>query len=95
MGTFHHDRSPLHGITVVVTTRGDELYVGRCDDEDGERVVLLDADRHRDGAGADGGTPRSEFLRRAAKVGVWGRIRRVVIPRAEVVELRRLGELEG
>jgi hypothetical protein len=91
MGTFHHGRSPLHGITVVVDTRGPELYVGRCDDEDERQVVLLDADVHRD---ADGGTARAEFLRRAAQVGVWGKLRRVVIPRAQVTELRPLAELE-
>lgn len=92
MGTFHHDRSPLHGITVVVETSGAELYVGRCDDEDDERVVLLDADVHRD---QEAGPSRAEFLRRAAEVGVWGRERRVVIPRPRVVSLRRLGELEA
>ncbi len=32
MGTFHQGKSDLHGITVVVETRGPELYVGRCDD---------------------------------------------------------------
>jgi len=91
MGTFHHDRSPLHGITVVVETCGPELYVGRCDDEDERQVVLLDADVHRE---AEAGPARAEFLRRAAEVGVWGKLRRVVIPRSQVTEVRRLGELE-
>ena len=57
MGTFHQDRCPLHGITVVVDTAGPDVYVGRCDDEDDERVILLDADSHReaDGAPLEGG----------------------------------------
>jgi hypothetical protein len=97
MGTFHHGRSPLHGITVVVGTRGPELYVGRCDDEDERQVVLLDADVHRAAPeGEPGGSApeRAAFLRRAAQVGVWGKLRRVVIPRSQVTELRPLGEIE-
>jgi len=39
MGTFHDHASPLHGITVAVETAGDELWVGRCDDEDDQRVI--------------------------------------------------------
>jgi hypothetical protein len=34
MGTFHHGRSELHGITVVVDTHGPKVFVGRCDDLD-------------------------------------------------------------
>jgi len=62
--------------------------------QDGQGFTA-DAVQHLFVVPADGGTPRAEFLRRAAQVGVWGRIRRIVIPRAQVVELRRLGELEG
>ena len=32
MGTFHNDKSELHGITVVVDTKGPKVFVGRCDD---------------------------------------------------------------
>lgn len=86
--TFHHDRSPLHGITVVVRTDGGDLWVGRCDDEDAERVILLDADLHREGE-TEGG--REEWLARADRLGVWPRHRRVVIPRGRVESLERLG----
>ena len=44
---------------MVVETDGAELYVGRCDDIDGEGVHLKDADRHVEGEGA---VPREEFL---------------------------------
>lgn len=86
--TFHHDRSALHGITVVVETDGGETWIGRCDDEDGERVILLDADVH------DAGTsdlPREAWMEKADRFGVWPRHRRVVIPRPRVSTLRRLG----
>ena len=44
MGTFHDDRGPLHGITVVVDTKGPQVYVGRCDTYDARWLVLNDAD---------------------------------------------------
>ena len=46
MGTFHQNKSELHGITVVVDTDGPEIFVGRCDDMDDERVILLDVIYH-------------------------------------------------
>ena len=90
MGTFHDDKSELHGITVVVATDGPELFVGRCDDMDDERVILLDADRFHDQE--DDGT-REQYLERAAQYGVWKKFDRLVIPRGRVTEVRRLGEL--
>jgi hypothetical protein len=96
--TFHHHASPLHGITVAVDTTGGELWVGRCDDEDDERVILLDADVYppADDGGEDGGggaVSKQEWLEKAARFGVWPRHRRVVLPRPKVAELRRLGDL--
>jgi len=90
MGTFHHDRSELHGITVVVDTTGPLVYVGRCDDMDDRAVILLDVDVHEDGAG---GSSKEEFVRRTARFGPWKKHDRVVIPRSEVTSVRRLGEL--
>lgn len=90
MGTFHHDTSPLHGITVVVETRSGEIWVGRCHDENDQRVVLLDADVYR----PDAVEPtRAEWLSRAARFGVFPNHRQVVVPRNEVAALGRLGEL--
>jgi hypothetical protein len=86
--TFHHDKSPLHGITVVVETAGGELWVGRCDDEDEERVILLDADVHRDG---EGDASRDDWLGKVDRFGVWPNHPRVVLPRRAVSSLRRLG----
>ncbi len=90
MGTFHHDRCELHGITVAVDTDGPEVYVGRCDDMDEETVILLDVDVHRDG---EGGRSKEEYLRRAAQLGVWKKHDRLVLPRRRVTSVRPLGEL--
>lgn len=91
MGTFHQHKGELHGITVVVETSGPELWVGRCDEVAEHGVVLHDADVHRDDAGA---VTRAQWLARAAAVGIWPRHPRVVIPRATVTGIRRLGEVE-
>lgn len=90
MGTFHQDKSELHGITVIVETDGVEMFVGRCDDIDQREVILLDADVHRDG---EDETSRSEYLEKAARFGVWKKFDRVVIPRGRVTAVRRLGEI--
>lgn len=89
MGTFHQGKSALHGITVVVDTMGPEVFVGRCDDEDDEVVILLDVDVHREG---EGGRSKAEYLKRAAQVGVWKKHDRMVIPRAQVSSLHPLAD---
>lgn len=90
MGTFHHDKSPLHGLTLVVETTAGDTFVGRCDDEDENQVALLDADLHRQ----DDSPSREEYLQRADQFGVWPRQSRVVIPRAEVARVYPLADLE-
>ena len=90
MGTFHSDKSALHGITVVVDTKGPQVYVGRCDDEDDHQVILLDADVHEDGAN---GRTKQQYIDRAAKFGVWKKLDHIIIPRAEVTSVYRLGEI--
>jgi hypothetical protein len=90
MGTFHQNKSPLHGITVVVDTTGPEVFVGRCDDEDERGIVLDDADVHRDG---EGGRSKQQYVERAARFGVFKKHDRLFIPRERVASVRRLGEL--
>ncbi len=90
MGTFHQDKSELHGITVVVDTDGEEIFVGRCDDMDAERVFLLDVDVHRDG---EGGKSKAEYVQKAAQLGIWKKHDRLVIDRARVTSVRRLGDV--
>jgi len=90
MGTFHDDKHELHGITVVVDTVGDEIYIGRCDDLDDKGILLLDVDVHKEG---DGGRSKEEYVQRASQFGVWSRHHRVLVPGQTVVSVRRLGDL--
>jgi hypothetical protein len=89
VGTFHQDKHELHGITVVVDTDGPEIYVGRCDDIDDARVILLDVDVHRDG---DGGRSKQEYVQRAAQLGVWKKHDHLVLDRGRVTSVERLGD---
>jgi iron-sulfur cluster assembly protein len=91
MGTFHTDKSALHGITVVVDTKGPKVYIGRCDDEDAEKVILLDVDVHEEGAN---GKSKEDYVKRAAKFGAWKKHDHVVIPRAEVASITKLGDVK-
>ena len=88
MRTFpHHEaKHELHGLTVVVETDGDELWIGRCDDIVGGEVLLKDADVHR-------GEGRSAWLERAKLVGVHPRHRTAAVAAERVVSVRRLVEL--
>ena len=90
MGTFHQNKSELHGITVVVDTDGSEIFIGRCDDMDDDKVILLDVDVHSDG---DGGKSKEDYVRKAAQFGVWKKHEHLVIDRARVTSVRRLGEV--
>jgi len=89
MGTFHQGKHELHGITVVVDTHGDEVYVGRCDDMDESAIMLLDVDVHRAG---EGGRSKEEYLERAARFGTWKKHDRLTLPRRDVASIRRLGD---
>jgi len=91
MGTFHSDKSVLHGITVVVNTNGPKVYVGRCDDEDDVAVILKDADVHEDG---QNGKSKAQYVERAAKFGVWKKFDHIAIPRSEVTSISRLGDVK-
>jgi len=89
MGTFHTDKHELHGITVVVDTVGDEIYIGRCDDMNDQGVLLLDVDVHKDG---DGGKSKAEYVERAARFGIWKKFQRLVIPSQSVASVSRLAD---
>jgi hypothetical protein len=90
VGTFHQDKHALHGITVVVDTTGPRVFIGRCDDMDDRGVILLDADEHQDGAG---GRSKQDYIAQAAQYGVWKKHDRIVVPRAEVASVTRLGDV--
>ena len=90
MGTFHHGKGDLHGITVVVDTHGSEVWIGRCDAVTPEGVILLGADRHEE---VVRGTPKEEWVGKAARFGVWPRHDRVVVPSDAVASVRRLADV--
>jgi hypothetical protein len=90
VGTFHHDKGELHGITVVVDTTGPEVFVGRCDTMTDTGIVLLDADKHEDG---QDGESKKAFVQRVARMGHWSHIPLVAIPRDKIHNVKRLGEV--
>lgn len=90
MGTFHSDKGELHGITVVVDTHGPRVYVGRCDERTPAGIVLLDADLHEEG---DAGPSKAEYLRQAARFGVFRKHDRILVPSDEIASVQRLGAL--
>jgi hypothetical protein len=88
---FHPGHHALHGITVVLETRGTETYVGRFDSEDEQGVHLLDVGVHD---GERGGS-KEEYVRRSAKFGIRADRKHLVVPRDVVVRITPLGELGG
>jgi hypothetical protein len=86
---FHPGHAELHGITVVVETRGTRTYVGRYDSEDARGVHLLDVGVHEEGAAVS----REDYIRKSVKFGVRSEHKHVVVPAAEVSRITRLGEL--
>ncbi len=90
MGTFHSDKGELHGITVVVDTHGPKVYVGRCDTETAEGIHLVDVDDHTDG---EQGRSKRDYLEWAARFGVFKRHDFLMVPRAEIASVKRLGDL--
>jgi hypothetical protein len=89
MGTFHQNKHELHGITVVVDTRGDDVLIGRCDDMDHEKIILLDVDVHTDG---EDGKTKQEYIARAVKFGTWKKHDQVVVALADVESVKPLGQ---
>jgi hypothetical protein len=84
---FHPGHHELHGITVVVEANGSRTYVGRFDHEDEVGVHLLDVGMHDAGSGVT----RDDYLERTARFGVRADRKHLVVPRAEIAAIRRLG----
>jgi hypothetical protein len=86
---FHPGHAELHGVTVVVETRGPRTFVGRYDREDEQGVHMLDVGIHE----STGEITKEEYLRRTAKFGVQSQHRHLLIPADQVARITRLGEL--
>ena len=92
MGTFHQNKHELHGITVVVDTSGPRVFVGRCDDMDDEKIILVGVDEHEEG---EGKPSKSEFIEKAVRFGAWPRVPHLVLPLAGVTSVKPLHEYAG
>jgi hypothetical protein len=84
---FHPGHQELHGVTVVLETRGSRLYVGRFDSQDERGVHLHDVGVYD---AAVGGGSKQEFLQRCDKFGIRPEHRDLLVPAGEVVSIRRL-----
>ncbi|MEZ5991212.1 MAG: hypothetical protein R3E76_02535 [Planctomycetota bacterium] len=91
MGTFHSDKGALHGITVVVRTNTNAVYIGRCDTQTPTGIFLNDADRHEEG---QDGKSIEDYIKNAAQWGHWPKIPHIVVPADEITEVVRLVEVE-
>ncbi|HEX6617939.1 MAG TPA: hypothetical protein VF046_16660 [Gemmatimonadales bacterium] len=89
---FHPGHQELHGVTVVVETRGPRTFVGRFDHQDARGVHLHDVGVHDAEAG---GVSREEFLGRCDKFGIRTEMRDLLVPAGEVVRIRRLVDAVG
>jgi hypothetical protein len=87
---FHPGHQELHGVTVVLDTRGGVTHVGRFHEQNDRGVLLHDAASH-DPASAE--TTREEFLRRTLKFGIRVNHQHLVVPGNEVVGITPLGSL--
>jgi hypothetical protein len=90
MGTFHDNLGALHGITVIVDTIGDEVIVGRCHEANDQQVLLLDADVHKAG---EQNLTKDQWVKRAAKWGVFAKHKVLKVPRSNVATITPLGQV--
>ena len=87
---FHPGHHELHGITVVLETHGSETFVGRFDSEDEQGVRMVDVGIHESGSGPT----KEEYIRHSAKFGIRADRKQVIVPKAAVARITRLGEFE-
>jgi len=87
---FHPGHAELHGVTVVVETRGPRTFVGRYDREDERGVHLMDVGVH-DERGAT--VSKADYLGKTSKFGVRSEHKHVVVPSDEIAKISRLADL--
>jgi hypothetical protein len=75
-----------------VDTKGPRVLVGRVDTIDDRGVHLLDVDVHDE---TQGGPSKEDYLRKAARLGTWKKLDRVLVPLDDVASIRRLGDLRA
>jgi hypothetical protein len=89
---FHPGHQELHGVTIVLETRGAKTYVGRFDSQDERGVQMHDVGVH-DAVTAE--LSKAEFLRRCGKFGIRPEHRDLVVPSGDVVSIQRLVDALG
>jgi hypothetical protein len=89
---FHPGHQELHGVTVVLETRGSKTYVGRFDSEDASGVHLHDVGVHDSAVGS---VSKEEFLRRCDKFGIRPEQRDLLVPAGEVGRIQRFVDVIG
>ena len=87
---FHPGHDELHGVTVVLETRGPRTYVGRFDTQDDAGVHLRDVGVHESSAGHPS---KADYLQRTATFGIRVEQKHVCIPATDVVKITPLGTL--
>ena len=86
---LHTDRHELHGVTVVLDTRGDATYIGRFDSQDEHGVHLFDVGVFDPATGT-----REAYLRRSAQFGIRVDRPELTVATSEVARVLPLGQLE-
>ena len=89
---FHPGHHELHGITVVLETRGPNTYVGRFDSQDDAGVHLHDVGVH-DATNTSG--TKDDFLRRCDRFGIRPELRDLTVPGGDVARIQRLVDAVG
>jgi hypothetical protein len=86
---LHTDRHELHGVTVVLDTRGDATYVGRFDSQDEHGVHLFDVGVFDPATGT-----REAYLRRSVQFGIRVDRPELTVATSDVARVIPLGQLE-
>jgi len=91
MGTFHDNLGDLHGITVLVETTSDVVFVGRCHEQNASEIVILDAADH-DPTESD--QTRTDWLKQATQWGVFPKHKVLRLPVTTVQKVTPLGQVK-
>ena len=86
---LHTDRHELHGVTVVLDTRGDATYIGRFDSQDEHGVHLFAVGVFDPATGT-----REAYLRRSVQFGIRVDRPELTVATSEVTQVTPLGQLE-
>lgn len=86
---FHPGHDALHGITVVLFTKGPKTFVGRWDAERDGMAHLFGVAEHEEGQSEQ---PRDEWVAATKKYGVAVAHQSLAVPAAEVEKVVPLRE---